>query len=155
MQRSLLVAALLASACGKSKDAADDYVRRSKLIEAKLQLGRLSKWAKVEYIERDAFPAGTVGPTPATPCCKHDKGVCVPDPATWQDPVWRALDFTIDDPFRFQYSYTSDGKTFTATAIGDVQCDGQPVTLTVRGGLDQAGEPVIDDSEIRATPRAR
>ena len=150
MRRRVIAFALLAGACS-DKDRADEYVRKSKAVEAKIFLKRLTRWAKIAYEEREAFPVGTVGPTPATPCCTHDKGVCPPDPALWQDPVWRALDFQIDEPFRFQYSYTSDGKTFTVTATGDVQCDGKPTTLTASGSLAN-GDVVLDDAQVSSKP---
>lgn len=54
----------------------------------------------------------------------------------WNDPVWRALGFAIDQPSQFQYAYRSDGKTFTATAIGDLDCDGISVVYTLTGNAD-------------------
>lgn len=41
-------------------------------------------------------------------------------------PAVAALEFQTDQPHFFQYSYRSDSKTFTATAVGDIDCDGTP-----------------------------
>jgi hypothetical protein len=120
----------------------EDYLKRSKEIEAKIQLGKLGKMAKVEHATTSEFPKGKVGPTPATPCCAEPAKECSSTDTTWADPVWQALDFTIEGAFRYQYSYESDGKTFTATATGDVGCTGKPTTTTITGkiGPDGAAE---------------
>lgn len=130
MTKLLMVVAVLA-ACGKEKDEADEYVRKSKAIEAKLHLNRLSKYAKLHLAEHGEFPKGTAGPLPAETCCKSANGTCARVAyETWSaDPVWSALDFAVDEPARFQYAYQSDGKTITATATGDLDCDGKPLVF--------------------------
>ena len=47
------------------------------------------------------------------------------------------LGFTVDGAFHFQYSYESDGKTFTASATGDIGCTGKPATTTLTGRVGQ------------------
>ncbi|NVB80327.1 MAG: hypothetical protein HOV81_18180 [Kofleriaceae bacterium] len=113
-----------------------DYMKRGKQSEAHLQLNKLAKSAKTEYAVNGEFPKGKVALPPS--CCESG-GTCS-DAAVWQDPVWKALDFSIDEPHRFRYSYESDGKTFTATAVGDLDCDGNEVTYTLRGSSEQ-GNP--------------
>lgn len=141
MKRALCLLVVL-TAC----KAADDYVKKGKMSEAKLMLNKLSKAAKAQAIERGMFPVGKVGPTPSEDCCKHPGGKCPVDPKQWQTPPWTDLDFQIDDPHLFRYSYESDGKTFTATAVGDLDCDTSMVTYTATGKLvDGAPETVIDD----------
>jgi len=119
---------MVAAGCG-AKDAADDYAMKSKATEAQLMLNRLGKNAKSYFMEKDGFPKGSVPLTPATPCCKGDKKQCAPDAAQWNaaEP-FKQLEFSLVDPHRFQYSYESDGKTLTATAVGDLDCDGTTVT---------------------------
>jgi hypothetical protein len=48
--------------------------------------------------------------------------------------VWSALKFHIDEPVSLRFTYESDGKTVTATAINDYDCDEVtvPLTLTIR-----------------------
>jgi hypothetical protein len=137
--------------CGKSKDAADDYVMKSKATEAKLMLNKLGKMAQMYFMERGQFPAGKVPLTPAAPCCKGAKGECAPDPAQWQaaEP-FKALDFIVDMPHRFQYSYESDGKTATATAVGDLNCDGKTITfkLDLTGGEGPAAMNIVEPPSL-------
>lgn len=113
------------------------YMKDSKAIEAKLQLRKLHRDLKRTLAEKSAFPIGKVGPTPATPCCASADHKC--PVADWKDPVWTALDFQIDEPTQFQYSYASDGKTATLTAVGDTECAGKPVTYSIAVGADGNG----------------
>ena len=46
-------------------------------------------------------------------------------------PAWDELDFEIGEPSFFRYGYQSDGATLTATAVGDLDCDGNEVTYTL------------------------
>jgi len=57
----------------------------------------------------------------------------------WQTAPWLELGIAIDEPHYFQYTYASDGKTFTATAIGDLDCDTNTATFTVRGVIGSDG----------------
>ena len=116
-----------------------DYQTKSKKTEAALQLDKLGKNAKIYYITNAAFPSGTSTTMPDKPCFAGPNGHCpVAPPEAWtKDPVWASLDFQIDDPNLFQYHYTSDGKTATVTAIGDLDCDGTSITYTLH--LDSAG----------------
>jgi hypothetical protein len=131
MKRPVLVGlAIAAAACGgESKDAAKDYLAKSKRIEAKLALKRIEKSAKDVLLEKGAFPKGKTGPIPAERCCEGQGGKCaaVPD-ATWSaDPIWQPLMFEVYESPRFQYAYESDGDTLTATATGDLDCDGTQI----------------------------
>jgi hypothetical protein len=124
-----------------------DYMGKSKKTEAQLQLNKLAKSAKVYFAMEAAFPAGKAGPTPAEPCCKGPDHKCAAVPADqWAaSEVWSKLDFQIDEPTLFQYSYESDGKTATATAVGDLDCDGTPVTykLEMTAGADGAAKTTL------------
>ena len=111
-----------------------DYMKKSKVNEATLMLNRLGKNAKVAYVTNDAFPKGIAPLTPPTSCCAGPGGKCVGD---WAQPAWQALDFEIDRPGLFQYSYASDGTTFNATAVGDLDCDGTMITYTLSGTVEQ------------------
>lgn len=121
----------------------ESYVQRSKSTEAKLQLHGISEAATVTFMEKATYPVGKVGPTPATACCQQPGKQCAPVAADWANPVWQALELQIDEPFRFQYSYESDGKTFTATAVGDLACDGKLTTHTATGTVTADGNPQV------------
>lgn len=111
-------------------EAFTGYMAKSKRVEAQLQLNKIGKAAKLYWIENSAFPAGKTGPFPAAPCCEGPDHKCAA--GDWsQDPVWQALDFEIYEPHQFQYTYESDGQTAKATAIGDLDCDGETITYTL------------------------
>src|SRR5260221_136399 len=108
-----------------SKDF-EAYKNKSKATEASLQLNRIGKSAKRMFGETGAFPKGKVGPSPANECCAQPDHKCAVDAKAWQDPVWTAMEFAVDEPGRYRYSYESaDGKSFTALAVGDADCDSQ------------------------------
>jgi hypothetical protein len=120
------------------------YRETGKKTEAKLHLNRIGKMVKMFYGETATFPAGKTALTPTTPCCKQG-GTCAPNPADWSDPAWKALEMSIDEPYRFQYSYESDGKTsFTASATADLDCDGHPTTMSVHGSLENGNVRITD-----------
>jgi hypothetical protein len=123
-----------------------EYAKKTKKIEAQLQLHRLLKNLKVYYIESSAMVAGKAGPTPAAPCCSAPDKKCPVDASWAKDPTWSALGFSIDEPTLYQYSYQSDGKTATATAVGDLDCDGKAETYTLNVTV-QKGVP---DGKITA-----
>lgn len=82
------------------------------------------------YYERGRLEGGD-GPffpptTPLTPsysACEVG-GTFDGDVSHWQHPTWKALGFEIDHEHRLQFRFVSDGKSFTARAIGDHDCDG-------------------------------
>lgn len=124
-----------------------DYQNKSKAIEAKLQLHKIEKNAKMIFGETGKFPVGSAPLTPATDCCAGSGGKCQPDPKAWTAGPWAAMEFTIDEPHLFRYSYESaDGTTFTATAVGDLDCSGKPITYTLKGSID-AGNPKVELQE--------
>jgi hypothetical protein len=120
------------SAC-ESKKAYDDYMSKSKVSEAELNLKRIEKGLKAFHVEKGAFPSGSVPLTPSTPCCEGPNHKCAVNPANWgDDPTWKALDFMVDEPAFFQYSYESTAATKAkATAVGDLDCDGTTITYVV------------------------
>ena len=143
------------NACLKS--AFEDYMHKSKKSEAELQLNAIGKKAKIVAGETSAFPIGTAKTLPASPdasfkgCCGgKSTGAAVdnkcPPSADWaSDPVWKTLEFTIDEPTTYRYTYEStDGKSFTATAAGDADCDNEEAVFTLTGKLDASGIPVTE-----------
>lgn len=131
------------------KAGMQDYMHKSKESEAALQLNKLGKLAKIKAAETGAFPIGKAKVLPAdngSPgCCGGGDNKCKVSTEWASDPVWKALELQIDEPTLYRYSYeSSDGKSFTATAVGDVDCDGKPATFTLTGKLDASGMPTID-----------
>lgn len=137
--RALLCLLALAG-CSK---AVDDYKQKSMATEAQVELMKLARGARAYMMERDGFPVGQAGPVPAASCCEQAGHKCQPDPKLWASPPWSDLAFDVLDPHYFRYTYSSDGKTFTATAIGDLDCDGETATFTVTGKLGDDTPPVV------------
>ena len=138
------------AACASKDKGFKDYQDKSKATEAKLMLNKIGKSAKLIFGETSKFPVGSAPLTPATECCKGEGGKCQPDPKAWTAGPWAAMEFTIDEPHRYRYSYESaDGTTFTATAVGDLDCDGKPQTFTLKGSID-AGNPKVELQEPTA-----
>lgn len=125
--------------------AVKDYATKSKSSEAAFTLNQIGKHAKIAAGESGAFPKGSVGPTPAGKCCGQPNNKCKTSPSDWQDPVWKALDFDMMEPTTmYQYSYEStDGKTFVARAVGDLDCDEQMATYELRGKIDANGNAEV------------
>ncbi len=111
-----------------------EYMKRSKVSEASLQLNKIGKNAKRVYVEESALPIGKTAQLPAGKCCGQPKNKCAADPAAFaKDPIWTKLDFEIDEPATYQYSYEStDGKSAIVTATGDADCDGVPAVYTLQ-----------------------
>jgi hypothetical protein len=128
--------------CDKEHGAPDK--KHGKATEASLLLNNIGKNAKRVFVENSAYPIGKAALTPATDCCKGEGGKCAVDAAQWKVEPWATLGFEISEPHLFRYSYEStDGKTFTATAVGDPDCSGKPVTYTLNG-TSTAGNPSVN-----------
>jgi type IV pilus assembly protein PilA len=122
-----------------------DSIKKAKTSEAPVQLKKLEVKAKAERGTTGNWPlvAGAAiseGLTPGTTCCNQDfqgKKRCAVVAADWNVPNWQAFDFSMDEPFFFQYSVTTQtggvGAQFNATAQGDLDCDGVPINHTVQG----------------------
>jgi hypothetical protein len=131
----LLPVAALGTLASVAVPAFLDSLKKTKTPSSVRELNRLSANAKKIYAETGAFPKGMAPLTPATTCCVGPKGRCVWSDADKAQPVWQALDF-VQEPGLFQYSYASDGTSFNATAVGDLDCDGTMITYTLSGTIE-------------------
>lgn len=113
------------------------YQRRSKTTEALVNLRRISDGA-IRYYGGDSASGGKRRPphrfppsvdwTPATSPCDHPNGQFPPRPHVWRSPAWSALGFSLESPAYYSYKFESsgagEGANFTASARGDLNCDG-------------------------------
>jgi prepilin-type N-terminal cleavage/methylation domain-containing protein len=121
-----------------------DYMKRAKKTEAALQLDKIGKSNKRIFVETAAFATVAGGQLPTADCCLGPNKHC-PVTTTWTtDPGWQALDFQIDEPNLFRYTYTpaANGATFAALATGDLDCDGTFITYTLNGAAP-SGNPAV------------
>lgn len=142
------------------------YTRTAKAAEANEMLDLMKKGAATYYLTPRVEP-GTINKLPCqfpasvplTPggasCCAEENDAdnderCDSKPATWNHATWSALKFAITDQHFFQYKFESSGTgaeaIFTATAHGDLDCDGVFSTfqLTGRGTVGADGECDMD-----------
>lgn len=130
------------------------YQKKSKSSEARVFLHKLYDGARAHYLdtpsaglnpEPAAFPAESVGPTPALGTCCEQGGKCMPNAALWEHPTWQALQFSVDDPhyYSYQYEVIDKSKEFVVRAIGDLDCDGVYSTFEMRG--------VVENGELSGT----
>ena len=153
----MIVVAIIGILAAVAIPAFMDYMKRSKKTEAGLQLNKIGKGAKRVYSESAAFPHDSVPATTlpnrgTTGCCGGGGGTdgnhCKAVPALFAaDDMWKQLDFQIDEDNLFVYDYASPAGTgFTATAIGDLDCDTIEITYTLTGTANN-GNPAVSLSE--------
>ena len=88
------------------------------------------------------FPRSVPMTPPTIPCGEAVQ----PSQEWWSDGTWESLNFAVSDPQYYSYQYDSSGSrigsTFTASAFGDLDCDGVISTFV------RVGE-VLEGNEIR------
>ena len=134
----MIVVAIIGILAAVAIPAFMDYMKRSKKTEASLQLNKIGKNNKRVYSETSSFVTTAGAALPAhsgVGCCFAASNNHCPVDATGfaGDVGWKALDFQIDEPALFFYTYTPGTTTFTATAQGDLDCDGTPIVYTLQG----------------------
>ncbi len=143
-----LPAAIIGILAAVAVPAFMDYMKKSKQTESSLELNKIAKSAKRYYAENSKFPIGDIAAPPT--CCgrksnppdEMTENKCPADAAEWQQGPWKELEFAIDEPHVYRYAYHSDGKTITAKAIGDADCDGEDAVYTLEVTIDPNGMPV-------------
>ena len=155
----MIVVAIIGILAAVAIPAFLEYMKRSKTTEASLNLNKVGKAAKRVKGEIGSYPDldGKLLPTGATSCCggvggtQTAKGAsvnnkCTADPDKFTDGAgWQALEFSLDEPSIYNYSYAKGGGTaFTATALGDADCDKGIATFTLNGLTTAAGNPQIN-----------
>jgi hypothetical protein len=123
--------------------------------KAELYLSDLARFAQRAYVNNGSYPIGRSRTLPLnianrSGCC-GSRGSSIVDnkcPVTteWNtDAVWAVLGFAIAEPARFRFTYESrDGKSFVATAVGDMDCDGAEATYTLTGEITTQGDQMTN-----------
>jgi type IV pilus assembly protein PilA len=137
----MIVVAIIGILAAVAIPAFMKYIRRSKTVEATMNVRKMFdssvSYYEAEHSDKTGAILGKQFPTnaaltPGTTCCLAKGsigGKCKPDPTTFQDKngAWSALNFSVDDPYYFQYQYdsaaTDTAATFSAWAFGDLDCD--------------------------------
>ena len=129
--------------------------RKAKTAEATTLVKRLYDGAR-SYFSEERNSRGSILPiakqfprsAPATApalgaCCAHAGWKCPPDTSLWTDDSWQSLKFGVADPGYYSYTYLSTGtegaSQFSATANGDLDCDGVYSTFEMVGSVQTDG----------------
>ena len=147
----MIVVAIIGILAAVAIPAFMGYMKKSRSTEAMLQLNKMAKNDKANYVARAAYylqPDGVeiaTAPNPAASCCSqnfHGEKKCDPASGSWTTSDWVKLDFQIDEGHYFQYQYTGGGnpngvsgvgRNYRFTAVGDLDCDGTSITYTLAG----------------------
>ncbi len=163
----MIVVAIIGLLASLAFPAFKRYTRRSRTVEAALQLNRM--WAgAVAYYGADhveqtftgplALPRRFPGPASeplaggAVDCCGSEGEKCPGGDPAFDQPVWTSLSFNLSDPYAYMPSFTSTDEgpdaTFVAQSVGNLDCDGDRSSFVRRGGIS----PVTGDVYGGAMP---
>jgi type IV pilus assembly protein PilA len=169
----MIVVAIIGILAAVAIPAFMKYIRRSKTSEATMNIRKLFDSSVSYYNEEQAERTGTILPrqfpqTEVAPVAGDNWGTCEgldsskfqPDADTWDADTWQALNFAVEDPFYYQYTYASNGpgttgadSAFTARANGDLNCDQILSTFERVGTVDSqnnitGGAGLYSDKEL-------
>ncbi len=127
------------------------YIKRSKTVEATMNVRRLYDSSVSYYDEDHANQLGSIigaqfptaqDVTPALTEVNNRKRD--PSQADWTNASWEALNFSVSDPHFYAYQYDSQGtrvgSTFTASAFGDLDGDSEYSTFVRVGTVEPGNE---------------
>ena len=117
------------------------YIRRSKTVEASMNVRRMYDSAVAYFQSERADAAGNIVPREFPPntgwvpvqgaCCAQAGQKCAPNSGLWNALGWTILNFSVDDPHYYSYNGlrsvgtgANAGDRFLAMASGDLNCNG-------------------------------
>ncbi len=123
------------------------YIKQSKTAEATANIEKIAKGA-IAYFEKNhvergvdgasinkQFPANASAPDAVAAFCENASSNKVVPTGQFVADTWNALNFSMGDPFQFQYQFESAGvgnsAEFTAGAHGDLDCDTNESTFEI------------------------
>ena len=93
------------------------------------------------------FPVAETAWAPTHGCCAQPSlPACQRNDADWDRQPWRAMQWKPEQKHHYQYRYTSNGRTVTVEARGDLDCDGEYSLFTMKAHIEDQ-MPVFDGIE--------
>ncbi len=147
----MIVVAIIGILAAIAIPAFQKSIRRSKSTEALVNVRRLYDGAVTSFqsdpVDRNGVALAARFPDPAAPtpgvdaCCRDGvAGRCIVNPADWAPETWQKLEFAMQDPFFYWYTFDSVGQgvtaRFTARANGNLNCDDRFATFERVGYVD-------------------
>ena len=149
----MIVVAIIGILAAVAIPAFMKYIRRSKTAEATMNLRKIFDSSVSYFNEEHAgrgggilprqFPTAVTSTPPSAACTNGSSQKIQPSSTTFSVATWQALNFSVDDPFYYQYTYESNALTgvsskFTARANGNLDCDAVFSTFERIGTVDAA-----------------
>ncbi len=131
----MIVVAIIGILAAVAIPAFIHYIRRSKTIEASMNLRKMFDSTVTYYLAEHGTSDGSIlkrqFPTQAPwnpglgQCCAQVGRKCAPNVAAWQtvwqNNAWQAINFSVDDPFYFSYQTVAVGSGATLGDLYQVQ----------------------------------
>lgn len=149
----MIVVAIIGILAAVAIPAFVKYLRKSKTVEATEGLDKV-KIGAVTYFQADHYDTAgnlvskqfptSVTATPAfSDCCAETAATnpkCSPRATDWNNDSWRALHFQLTDAHYFVWAFTGSGTntaaTYTAEAVGNLDCDTDQSNYKILGAID-------------------
>ena len=147
----MIVVAIIGILAAVAIPAFMKYIKKSKTTEARQMVRKIYDGARAYYLDVNGaktvaqatakrtpqFPVSASGVTPAIGACCSNGEKCMPAASQWEDAVWTALAFSVDDPHYYMYAYSAAPTlSFEAAAYGDLDCDSSYSTFSMQAVVD-------------------
>jgi type IV pilus assembly protein PilA len=160
----MIVVAIIGILAAVAIPAFMEYMKKSKSSEASLNLNKIGKNEKTKFQTESTFTQADGKALPAhtkTGCCGGIGGAsngevtnkCKQDTAAFQaEPGWQDMEFSVDEPSQYFYSYKGGSDLATAFAIGDLDCDTRESTWVLTLQATTNGSAYTGASAILTPP---
>ena len=138
----MIVVAIIGILAAVAIPAFMEYMRKGKRSEADIALNRIGKSGKAFYVENSAYPTVAAGPLPGADSCTQSGKMFAVSAATWTG-GFNSLEFVMEEPHRFDFTFTpgATDQTYSAIAHADLDCDGAGASTVTLSANTVNGQP--------------